>query len=151
MGSAGLQPPTAVQSAPSSNAERSQGAYAARSPVLTIPQDKAALLAAMDPPTVARLLAEMDPREAVLLLSALGDREGRLVGEALPHDQRRHLIQVGHRGGVWISQLVIERTGRPSHFFASSHRHTGLSGAADRRGSTRVQEAGFVRKAQGQL
>jgi hypothetical protein len=67
-------------------------------PMQTTPQDKAALLAAMDPQSVARLLSVMDPREAVLLLSALGDGGGRLVGEALPGEERRRLVQVRVRG-----------------------------------------------------
>lgn len=57
-------------------------------------QDKAALLASMDPDVVARLLGVMDPHEAVLLLAALGDDSARLVSEALSSDERSRLIGV---------------------------------------------------------
>ncbi|KIY97727.1 hypothetical protein MNEG_10236 [Monoraphidium neglectum] len=56
-------------------------------------QDKAALLASMDPASVARLLAAMEPQEAVMLLAALGDQGGRLVGEALPREERERLVK----------------------------------------------------------
>lgn len=75
---------------PCSTAQR-----ACRPPLPPPPQDRAALIAALDPATVARLLAEMDPREAVLLLSALGDAGRELVGEALPAKERAKLIKVG--------------------------------------------------------
>lgn len=61
----------------------------------SIQQDKAALLASMDPASVARLLAAMEPQEAVMLLAALGDQGGRLVGEALPREERERLVKVG--------------------------------------------------------
>ena len=57
-------------------------------------QDKAQLLAAMDPDTVAKLLSCMEPYEAVVLLSALGDSSGLLVSQALSPDDRARLIKV---------------------------------------------------------
>ncbi|WIA13678.1 hypothetical protein OEZ85_007238 [Tetradesmus obliquus] len=57
-------------------------------------QDKAALLANMDPNAVARLLGLMDPNEAVVLLAALGDGNARLVGQALSSEERNCMVQV---------------------------------------------------------
>lgn len=57
-------------------------------------QDKAALLANMDPNAVARLLGLMDPNEAVVLLAALGDGNARLVGQALSSEERNRMVQV---------------------------------------------------------
>lgn len=61
-------------------------------------QDKAALLASMEPDAVARLLGCMDPNEAVLLLSALGDGSGKLVGNCLSSEDRDRLVEVRWRG-----------------------------------------------------
>jgi Mg/Co/Ni transporter MgtE len=58
-------------------------------------QDKAALLANMQPDAVARLLALMDPNEAVLLLAALGDGNSQLVSQALSLEDRDKMIEVG--------------------------------------------------------
>lgn len=58
-------------------------------------QDKAALLANMQPEAVARLLGLMDPNEAVLLLSALGDGNSRLVSQALSSEERDRMVEVG--------------------------------------------------------
>ncbi|WIA33826.1 hypothetical protein OEZ86_006935 [Tetradesmus obliquus] len=57
-------------------------------------QDKAALLANMDPNAVAQLLGLMDPNEAVVLLAALGDGNARLVGQALSSEERNRMVQV---------------------------------------------------------
>lgn len=57
-------------------------------------QDKAALLAGMEPDAVARLLACMDPNEAVLLLSALGDNTSKLVSNHLTTEDRDRLVEV---------------------------------------------------------
>lgn len=65
--------------------------------LLMIPQDKAALLASMDPASVTRLLAAMEPNEAVVILSALGNEGGRLVAETMPGEARSKLIKVGLR------------------------------------------------------
>lgn len=58
-------------------------------------QDKAALLAGMEPDAVARLLGCMDPNEAVLLLSALGDGSSKMVVGHLSGDERDRMIEVG--------------------------------------------------------
>lgn len=58
-------------------------------------QDKAALLASMEPDAVAQLLGCMDPHEAVLLLSALGDSSSTLVSNCLTSEDRDKLLQVG--------------------------------------------------------
>lgn len=57
-------------------------------------QDKAALLATMQPEAVAQLLACMDPHEAVLLLAALGDGSTALVSSFLSGEDRDRLVQV---------------------------------------------------------
>lgn len=57
-------------------------------------QDKAALLASMEPDAVARLLGCMDPNEAVLLLSALGDGTSKLVSNHLTSEDRDRLVEV---------------------------------------------------------
>jgi hypothetical protein len=61
-------------------------------------QDKAALLANMEPGAVARLLGLMDPNEAVLLLAALGDGNARLVSAALSSKERDRMVEVGSFG-----------------------------------------------------
>lgn len=57
-------------------------------------QDKAALLANMEPAAVARLLGLMDPQEAVLLLNALGDGNDKLVSQALSMEERDRMVEV---------------------------------------------------------
>jgi hypothetical protein len=61
-------------------------------------QDKAALLATMEPDAVARLLGCMDPNEAVLLLSALGDGTSKLVSNYLTSEDRDRLVEVRRMG-----------------------------------------------------
>jgi hypothetical protein len=61
-------------------------------------QDKAALLATMEPDAVARLLGCMDPNEAVLLLSALGDGTSKLVSNHLTSEDRDRLVEVRRMG-----------------------------------------------------
>lgn len=63
-------------------------------PVFYVLQDKAAMLANMEPDAVARLLACMDPNEAVLLLSALGDGTSKLVSNHLSLEDRDRLVEV---------------------------------------------------------
>lgn len=66
-------------------------------------QDKAALLAGMEPDAVARLLGCMDPNEAVLLLSALGDGSSKLVAGYLSGEERDKMIEVGWQHTVEAS------------------------------------------------
>ena len=66
--------------------------------VLLWVQDKAALLATMEPDAVARLLGCMDPNEAVLLLSALGDGTSKLVSNHLTSEDRDRLVEVRRLG-----------------------------------------------------
>jgi flagellar motility protein MotE (MotC chaperone) len=58
-------------------------------------QDKAALLANMEPGAVARLLGLMEPNEAAVLLAALGDGNARLVSQALSSEERDRMVEVG--------------------------------------------------------
>lgn len=72
-------------------------------------QDKAALLAGMEPDAVARLLGCMDPNEAVLLLSALGDSSSKLVAGHLSADERDRMVEVGVLGmGLPIVAFIAE-------------------------------------------
>lgn len=57
-------------------------------------QDKAALLATMEPAAVSRLLACMDPHEAVMLLGALGDSSSTVVCGHLSSEERDRLVEV---------------------------------------------------------
>lgn len=69
-------------------------------------QDKAALLAGMEPDAVARLLACMDPNEAVLLLSALGDGTSKLVSNYLTTEDRDRLVEVSYCAACCLAVTV---------------------------------------------
>jgi hypothetical protein len=66
-------------------------------------QDKAALLANMDPGAVARLLGLMDPNEAVVLLAALGDGNARLVSQVLSSEERERMMEV-RALALWLAE-----------------------------------------------
>jgi hypothetical protein len=76
-------------------------------------QDKAALLAGMEPDAVARLLGCMDPNEAVLLLSALGDGSSKLVAGYLSGEERDKMIEVGWPPSQTQLDAVAKGTAEP--------------------------------------
>jgi Mg/Co/Ni transporter MgtE len=59
-------------------------------------QEKAALLAALDPAKVADILALMPPAEAVTLLAAMSDTSMTVVMGALSSEERDRMIKVSN-------------------------------------------------------